>query len=72
MVHQVNVALTHDEVVRLSRCVVRAIWTDIGEGEWIEDIVETLDGDELAASSDPMMSRVLRKLLLAIAGRQQP
>ncbi len=59
--------LTYDEVVRLSRCVVRAIWTDLGEGEWLEDLVETLDGDELASVADPMMSRVVRKLLLAVA-----
>lgn len=67
MVQTIELALSPDEVRRLGRCVVRSIWTDIGDGEWIEDIVETDEGDTLIACGDPVTARVIRKLVWSLS-----
>lgn len=67
MVHAIELAMSPDELRRLGGCVVRAIWTDIGDGEWIEDIVETDDGEVLISSGDPVAARVIRKLIWSLS-----
>jgi hypothetical protein len=66
-VRTICIDMTDEEVARLSGSVVRSVWTDHAGGVWIEDSVETQDGDELASASDLAMSIALRKLLLAIS-----
>jgi hypothetical protein len=64
----IPVPLTQAELDLLSDAVVRARWSDpwAGEGEWLEDIIETLTGEEVAIIGDAHVSRIIRKLIIAV------
>lgn len=65
----IPVPLTPREIDLLEQVVVKARWTDPWEGdaeaEWLEDVLETLGGDEVGFTGNADLSRILRKLVIA-------